>query len=210
MFFVENPDLLKRLVAGMFDLVADNVKDFAIVNPAIPPERIEDEPERWNINVLIDGKNVDLDVQVEEEDDFKGRTYYFLMRRLSSTYQESEINSSTPPIIDVYIVDYPVFDYDGYHSNYCVMAEGHPELVIHLTGLRYYEISKLPKVMAQNTELELLLALFRARTVQDLEELKNLGLPIINQAIEAYYELVESARFQETVRHRVESLRKEA
>jgi hypothetical protein len=210
MFFVENPDLLKRLVAGMFDLVADNIKDFEIINPEIPPEKIEDEPDRWNINVLIDKKNVDLNVQVEEVDDFNKYTVFNLMRRLSSTYELTEIYFSPPPIIDIYIVDYPVFDCDSYKLAFSLMDEGTREHVIDLTVLRYYEISKLPKVMAQNTELELLLALFRARTVKDLEELKNLGLPILNQAIEAYYELVESARYQETVRHRAESLRNEA
>jgi hypothetical protein len=46
------------------------------------------------------------------------------------------------------------------------------------------------------------LSLFKAETVEDLDRLKSFGVPEINEAIDAYYEITASSEFREMERMR--------
>jgi hypothetical protein len=47
-----------------------------------------------------------------------------------------------------------------------------------------------------------MLALFRAKTEEDLKQLEGLGVPVVTQAIEAYHTIVVSDEFKELERLR--------
>ena len=51
------------------------------------------------------------------------------------------------------------------------------------------------------------LSLFRAETEEDLQKIKKLGVPTMNQAIEAYYSISASPEFRELERMRERAIR---
>jgi hypothetical protein len=76
--------------------------------------------------------------------------------------------------------------------------------------LHYFEVSKLPKSVVVDNELELLLALFRVKTEEELAQLEALEVPIVTQAIGVYREMTVSAEFRELERLRADARRNEA
>ena len=62
----------------------------------------------------------------------------------------------------------------------------------------------------ENRELLLWLALFKASTEEDLEKIRAMGVPAINQAIDAYYEITASPEFLEIERLREKARHDEA
>ena len=52
-------------------------------------------------------------------------------------------------------------------------------------SLHYFELPKLPEVVNTDDELKLWLALFKAETEEELQQIEAMGVPIMEQAINA-------------------------
>ncbi len=63
MLFVKYPNLLKRLVAVLLGIHFDSITQFAIRNPEMPPESLGDKFCRLDINMVVDGQRVDIEIQ---------------------------------------------------------------------------------------------------------------------------------------------------
>jgi hypothetical protein len=72
------------------------------------------------------------------------------------------------------------------------------------------EDSLTKEMLARNSELQLILSLFRAKTEGDLEQLERLEVPIVTQAIEAYRAITGSKEFEELERLRSRARHNEA
>jgi predicted nucleic acid-binding protein len=68
--------------------------------------------------------------------------------------------------------------------------------------MHYFEVRKLPTNLDAENELQLLLSLFRAKTEEELNRLKELEVPVVSQAIEAYRTVMASDEFKELERLR--------
>lgn len=65
-------------------------------------------------------------------------------------------------------------------------------------GFHFFELPKLPADVSQNNML--LLWLFKAETEEELEKIKAMEVPVMNQAINAYYTITASSEFCEKER----------
>jgi hypothetical protein len=74
MLFVKYPDLLKRLVAELLGIPYESIGQFKITNPEMPPESIGDKFCRLDINKTVDGRRIDLEIQVLSK--FSDKTCY--------------------------------------------------------------------------------------------------------------------------------------
>jgi predicted transposase/invertase (TIGR01784 family) len=116
MFFVKNPKLLKRLVSMMLKTPMELMTEFAITNSEIPPETLGDKFCRLDINMVVNGQKVDLEVQVADEDDYKQRSLYYWAREYSSALQSGGEYIDLPKVILISIVGFNLFDCEEFHS----------------------------------------------------------------------------------------------
>ncbi|MDR3239708.1 MAG: Rpn family recombination-promoting nuclease/putative transposase, partial [Clostridiales bacterium] len=70
MVFVHYPELLKRLIGLMLGIPLAGITEFLITNPEMLPEAIGEKFCRLDINMKVNGKRVDLEVQVVNEHDY--------------------------------------------------------------------------------------------------------------------------------------------
>lgn len=77
-------------------------------------------------------------------------------------------------------------------------------------GFHFFELKKLPKDIAEDNALLLWLSLFNANTEEDLEKIKAMEVPEMNQAINAYYSITASSEFREVERLREKARHDEA
>ena len=210
LLFVKYPNLLKRLIAAILKIPTDKISDFKITNPEIPPEAIGDKFCRLDINMVVSGRLVNLEVQVEDEGDYPERTLYHWARLYSSALRAGSPYSSLPQVIIISIVDFPIFDCAEYHSEFLPLEANRRELLSDRMLMLYFEVQKLPKDIDITNELELILSLFRAKTEEELKQLEELEVPIVTQAIGAYREIVVSPEFRELERLRADARHNEA
>ena len=76
--------------------------------------------------------------------------------------------------------------------------------------LKYYELPKLPEVTDSTDEVKLWLALFNAKTEEDLAKVERIGGDVMKQAIGAYRAATATDEFRQLERMRADARNREA
>ena len=115
-----------------------------------------------------------------------------------------------PRTMIISIIDFNLFDCKEFHSFFQPMEVTRHTLLSDKMGFHFFELRKLPDDVSEKYDLLLWLALFRAETEEDLEKIKNMGVPTMEQAINAYYTITASSEFREIERLREKARNDEA
>ena len=208
--FVKYPELLKKLIAELLEIRFESINQFMITNPEMPAERIGDKFCRLDINMIVDGRRVNLEIQVRDEGDFPERSLFHWAREYSTALAEGEDYSKLPRAIIISIVDFNLFDCEEFHSEYRALeVKRHTQLTDKMS-LHYFELPKLPDSINAENGMELWLALFNAETEEELKELELLEVTVMKQAINAYRGITASPEFREMERLRSKARHDEA
>ncbi|MCI9320841.1 MAG: Rpn family recombination-promoting nuclease/putative transposase [Lachnospiraceae bacterium] len=173
-------------------------------------ENLGDKFCRLDINMTVNGQRVDLEVQVCNEGDYPERVMYYWAREFSSALLTGQSYSALPRTIIISIIDFPLFDCEEYHSFFQPLEAARHTLLSDKMGFHFYELSKLPVEVGQDNMLLLWLSLFKAETEEELEKIKEMEVPVMSQAINAYYTITASSEFREKERLRAKARHDEA
>jgi len=203
MLFVKYPDLLRKLVAVLLDISYDSITKFTIANPEIPPEMLGDKFCRLDINMVVNGQRVDLEVQVENEGNYPERSLFIWAKEYSTGISMGENYKNLPRTIVISILGFNQFaDKEKYHHEFqCLEVTTHAPLTDKM-ALHFYELKKLPP-LAENDKTngkDLWLKLFRAETEEDLTAIEKLEVPEMSEALQAYRHVAASDEFKEKER----------
>ncbi|MDR2108972.1 MAG: Rpn family recombination-promoting nuclease/putative transposase, partial [Coriobacteriales bacterium] len=171
---------------------------------------IEDKFCRLDINMVVDGDRVTLEVQVADEGDYPERSLYYWAREYSSALQAGSPYTTLPKVVIISIVGFSLFDAVPYHSEFQLLEAHRHSLLTDRLSLHYFEVRKLPEEINREDELEALLALFKAKTEEDIQRLEALEVPIVTEAVKAYREVTVSPEFREIERLRADARHNEA
>ena len=186
MLFVQHPELLKILVSELLGVPFESIETFVILNPEMPPENLGDKFCRLDINMTVNGQRVDLEVQINNEGDYPERVMLYWARDFSSSLAAGQSYSMLPRTIIISIVDFPLFSCTEYHSFFQLLEVTRHTLLSDKMGLHFFELPKLPSNISKDNMLLLWLSLFKANTAEELEKIRALEVPVMNQAINAY------------------------
>jgi len=198
MLFVQYPELLKRLVAVLLSIRLESIEQFSIINTEMPPEEIGKKFCRLDINMIVDGNRVNLEIQVEDEGNYPERSLFHWARVFSTTLPSGKDYSLLPRTIVISILDFKQFNCEEVHSEYQILEVNRHTLLTDKLGLHYFELPKLQGIEAinLNSEQDLWLALFNAETEEELEKLATNGGEVMDQAIEAYRGITATEEFK--------------
>lgn len=210
MLFVKHPDLLKKLVAALLGIPLESIEQFTIRNEEIAPENLGDKFCRLDINMVVNGQLVDLEVQVANEGDYPERVMLYWAREFSTSLPAGQSYSMLPRTMIVSIIDFNLFDCTEFHSFFQPLEVTRHTLLSDKMGFHFFELKKLPDDVSEKDALLLWLSLFKAETEEDLEKIKGMGVPTMEQAINAYYTITASPEFREVERLREKARHDEA
>ena len=200
MLFVKYPELLKRLVSELLGIRFESIGQFIITNPEMPPESLGDKFCRLDINMTVEGRRVDLEIQVENEGDYPERALFYWAREYSTALPAGGRYTDLPCAVTVSIIDFNLFNCPEFHSEFQPLEIARHELLSDKMSLHFFELQKLPEEISANNMLLLWLALFKAETEEDLKQIEALEVPVMNQAINAYNSVKVSPEFREAER----------
>ena len=210
MLFVQYPELLKKLVADLLGIPFQSIGQFVIRNPEMPPENLGDKFCRLDINMTVNGQRVDLEVQVCNEGDYPERVMYYWAREFSSALMAGQGYSTLPRTIVISIIDFILFECEEYDSFFQPLEVKRHTLLSDKMGFHFFELPKLPDDVDEDDMLLLWLSLFKAETEEELEKIKEMEVPVMSQAINAYYTITASSEFCEKERLRAKARHDEA
>ena len=202
MLFVKHQDLLKKLVAALLGIPLDTIEQFTVQNPEMPPEILGDKFCRLDINMLVNSQRVDLEIQVSDEGYYPERVMLYWAREFSTALAAGQSYSMLPRTLIISILDFKLFDCKEYHSFFQPLEVTRHTLLSDKMGFHFFELRKLPDEVDEKDTLLLWLSLFRAETEEELEKIKGMGVPTMEQAISAYYSITASSEFREIERLR--------
>jgi predicted transposase/invertase (TIGR01784 family) len=210
MLFVKYPELLKRLVAELLGVRCESIGAFEITNPEMPPEAIGDKFCRLDINMTVDGRRVDLEIQVRNEHDFPERSLFHWAREYSTSLGEGGVYIELPRVVIISIVAFKLFDCEEYRSEFLPLEVTRHTLLTDRMSLQYYELPKLPETVSSEDALQLWLKLFDADTEEELRQIEKIGGAVMQEAITAYRSVTAAEEFRTLERMRSDARRNEA
>ena len=181
-----------------------------MTNPEIPPEAVGEKLCRLDISMVVDGKRVGLEVQVANEGDYPERSLYYWAREYSSALEVGGEYIDLPRTIVISILGFKLFDCEEYYSEHMVLEVTRHTLLTDRLCMKYYELPKVPDVTDATDELKLWLALFGAKTEEDLQRIEDMGVPVMKQAIGAYRAVTAADEFKQLERMRADARNREA
>jgi len=211
MLFVKYPDLLKRLVAELLGIKYDDIEQFIITNPEMPPETLGDKFCRLDINMTVNRQRVDIEIQVENEGNYPERSLFIWAKEFSTAIKEGDNFSELPKTIIISILGFNQFkDSTEFHSEFGALEVNRHIPLSDKFCLHFFELNKLPPLANANCGKELWLSLFNAKTEEDLEIIAKLEVPIMSTALQAYRHVAASNEFKEIERMRSKARHDEA
>jgi len=198
MLFVRHPELLKRLVAVLLGIPLANIEHFQTINTEMPPEEIGTKFCRLDINMIVDNRQVNLEIQVEDEGNYPERCMFHWAKMYASSLPKGNDYSLLPQTIVISIMGFKYFDTTDIHSEFTVMEINRHEILSDKQRYHFFELPKLPNVdlIDKTSEKDLWLALFNAETEEELEQLTKSGGEVMTQAVGAYHSITADKEFQ--------------
>ncbi|MDR2619930.1 MAG: Rpn family recombination-promoting nuclease/putative transposase, partial [Propionibacteriaceae bacterium] len=146
---------------------------------------------------------VNLEVQVVDEKNYRERSLFNWARQFSSALLAGHGYVELPQVICINILEFSLFDWQEFRSEFRIFDTEHYEVLSDKFGIHFFELPKLPKTVNVNSsELVLLLALFHAKTEEELKHLNSLGVKSVTQLVESYRRVTVSEEFRDLERRR--------
>jgi predicted transposase/invertase (TIGR01784 family) len=202
MLFVQYPELLKRLVSELLTIRLESIEQFEIISPELTAESIGEKFCRLDINMVVDGQRVDLEIQVRDEGDYPERVLFHWAREYSTALPEGGDYVDLPRTVIISIISFNQFECAQYHSEFLPLEAARHELLSDKMSLHFFELRKLPEFVTDKNKLELWLKLFKAETEEELAVIKAMEVPEMEQAINAYHKITATPEFRELERMR--------
>ena len=198
MLFVKHPELLKRLVAVLLSIPLNSIEHFQTINTEMPPEEIGKKFCRLDINMVVDGQSVNLEIQVEDLGNHPDRCMFHWAKMFSASLPSGNDYSELPKAIVISILGFILFDCEEIHSEFAPMEVNRHEILSDKQRYHFFELPKMPDIDSIDTtnEKDLWLALFNARTEEELVKLKTSGGEVMAQAVEAYKGITATDEFK--------------
>jgi len=208
LMFRKYQHLLQRLVVEFLGIKYEDITEFIITNPDITPEELGKKFCRLDINMIVNGQKIDLEVQVADEGNYPERSLFYWAREFSTGISEGDDYKLLPRTIVISILGFNQFaDEKKFHHEFQCLEVSTHEPLTDKQILHFYELNKLPPLNSKDSGRDLWLKLFRAETEEDLAEIEKLGVPIMSEALQAYRhvaasdELVRLERVRSKARH---------
>ncbi|MCM1271953.1 MAG: Rpn family recombination-promoting nuclease/putative transposase [Ruminococcus flavefaciens] len=208
--FTENRDMLHEFIADVLDIPSESIQDIIITNSELPPETTDGKFSRLDLNLKVDDKLVNVEIQVKNDNDFCDRALFYWSKLYTSELKSGEIYSSLKKAITINILNFNMFQGENYHTEVAAIIKETGELFSDKFSIHFFELKKVGKKVNPNNRRELWMHFLNADSEEDFEMIRETNVPIMKKAVNVIYDLSEDTRIREMARIREKALHDEA
>ncbi len=205
-----NADIIAAFLSDILDIPRNRITNVEIRNVELAPEEIDQKFSRLDLNLTVDGRKINIEMQVNKDAAYKERTLYYWSKLYSDDLKSGEDYSVLSQTICVNIINFNLFDCDNYHSHFIIREKERDEMLTDKFAIHFFELKKVGKYK-KNNRMEDWLTLIDAETEGDLMALQqSTSIPEIKQTIVILREMSADEQIREEARRRERRLHDEA
>jgi len=208
--FSEHEDLLQDFLEKILDFPTGSIKIIKIVNSELTPEAIGSKFSRLDLNMKVDDKLINVEMQVRNEPDFRDRSLFYWSKLYTSELKEGEEYGALKQAITINIINFNMFDGDDYHTEVGTIIKGTGEVFSDKFKMHFFELKKVSKKPNASNRKELWLQFLNADSEEDFEMVNQTNVPIMQKAVSLIYDMSSDAQIREAARLREKALHDEA
>lgn len=208
--FSENEDLLHDFLASILDIPNDSIRRIQIVNPELSPEAMENKFSRLDLNMTIDDKLVNVEIQIYNDPDYRDRALFYWAKLYTSELKSGDSYRKLKQAITVNIINFNMFEGVDYHTEIAATIKGTGEVYSDKFKMHFFELKKVGRQLNKYNRRELWLQFINADSEEEFDMLSQTNVPVIQKAVQVIYDMSEDAKIRENARIREKALHDEA
>ena len=206
----KNTEIIAGFISDMLDIPREKITKVVIKNVELPPEEIDQKFSRLDLNLYVDGRKINIEMQINKESAYKERTLFYWAKLYSDDLDSGEDYSALSQTICVNIINFNLLDCENYHSHFMLKEKERDEIMTDKLAIHFFELKKVGKYK-RNKRMEDWLTLINAETEGDLMALQqNTSIPEIQKTIVILREMSADEKIREEARRREKRLHDEA
>ena len=190
-------EIITSFIADILEIPLESIRSVNIGNVELQPEYSEDKSGRLDLKLDVDGRIVNVEMQMKNVTAFKDRTLFYWAKLFGDLPSGAEYKSLRQTVC-VNILDFNLFnEYKGYHSHFQVLEKDRRELLTDKFSIHFFELKKLGKY-GSGKPVEEWLSLINAEKESDLMAIETTTQnPRIKEVIFKIRELSADEKFRE-------------
>ena len=158
---------LKSLISSIIGVPKEEITELVIENTELIPELVDDKFSRLDIKVRVNGKKINIEIQVAYDEDYISRTIFYWAKLFTEGFKKATPYSELPETISINILGFDCFECEDYWSHFQLIEKKRGELLTDKVSFHYLELKKAAKEHGDSTLLQWL-HLINAETEDDL------------------------------------------
>lgn len=168
----KNDKIISALIEDLLEMERGSIKKIEINNVELPPDELNKKFSRLDLKMHIDGKVVNIEMQVNFESDFKDRVLFYWSKLYSEELGSGDEYGDLKKTICINIINFNAFDCEDYHSHFKVKEVNRDEVLSDKLDIHFFELKKI-KTSAKHKPMEDWLNLINAETEGELMDIES-------------------------------------
>ena len=141
----KNEKIIAAFISDLLDIPRESIKSVIINNVELAPQYLEQKFSRLDLKMNIDGKIVNIEIQVNKETYFKERSLFYWSKLYSDELGSGEDYGKLKQTICINIINFNLFDCEDYHSHFKILENERGELLTDKFAIHFFELRKVNK-----------------------------------------------------------------
>ena len=168
----KNDTIIKSLISALLEIPLDSISKVTIENVELPPEELDQKFSRLDLKLDVDGKVVNIEIQVNFQPDYRERTLFYWAKMFSDELKAGQSYSELPQTVCINIVNFSLFQWRKYHSHFGIYEQETREEFSNKLAIHFFELKKVGKYRT-GKPMDDWIRLINAETEEELMEIQN-------------------------------------
>lgn len=184
-----NKDIIAAFLSALLEIPREDIRKVYINNVELAPEYFNQKFSRLDLKLDVDGKIVNIEMQVNYEVNFADRTLFYWSKMFSNELSTGDLYGELKQTICINIINFNLFDHDDYHSHYKIMESSRHDVLTDKFAIHFFELKKINR-SRRKKPVEDWLDLINAETEADLMAImQSTNIPEVRDTIVLLKEL---------------------
>ena len=205
-----NQDIIAAFLSALLEIPRESIKAIYIDNVELTPEQFDLKFSRLDLKLNVDGRIINIEMQINHEPDFKDRTLFYWSKLFSEELKSGDEYGELKQTICINIINFNLFECDDYHSHYKIIEKNRGDVLTEKFAIHFFELKKVGK-HRKNKPMDYWMDLINAETEGDLMTIQQeVNIPEVNKTIVMLRELSADEKVRQEAYYREKRLHDEA
>ncbi len=205
----KNEKIIAAFISDLLDIPRESIKSVVINNVELAPQYLNQKFSRLDLKMNVDGKIVNIEIQVNRETYFKERTLFYWSKLYSDELGAEDDYGKLKQTICINIINFNLFDCEEYHSHFKILENDRGEQLTDKFAIHFFELKKVNKSQKSSRQ-EDWLKLIDAETEGDLMAIQQTtSIPEVQDTIVMIRQLSADEKVQQEAYYREKQIRDE-